>query len=97
MKTQEILNPQRWAETTFGLTQLKDIRRTRRAVGRAARQAAEKMLQQPVVSSHNYLGRGNPRIADAVSTPSESQHEQLSLFGPENVIDAATVDKKSIR
>jgi hypothetical protein len=47
MKTQEILDPQRWAEGTFGQTQLKDMRRTRRAVTTAARMADESAASRP--------------------------------------------------
>src|SRR6516162_6875970 len=47
MKTQEILDPQRWAESTFGQTQLKDMRRTRRAVTTAARMAEESAASLP--------------------------------------------------
>jgi hypothetical protein len=36
MKTLEILDPQEWAEITFGQAQPQDIRRTRRAVMAAA-------------------------------------------------------------
>jgi len=38
MKSEEMLNPKLWAEHTFGASQLKDVRRTRRAV-----QVAEQM------------------------------------------------------
>jgi Transposase DNA-binding len=32
MNTQEVLDPQQWAERTFGGVHLHDLRRTRRAV-----------------------------------------------------------------
>jgi hypothetical protein len=47
MKTQEILDPQQWAETTFGQTYLKDMRRTRRAVGAAAHMAEDSAASLP--------------------------------------------------
>lgn len=47
MKTQEILDPEQWAETTFGQTQLKDMRRTRRAVTAAAHMAQEPAASLP--------------------------------------------------
>jgi hypothetical protein len=47
MKTQEILDPQRWAESTFGQTRLKDMRRTRRAVTAATRMAEESAASRP--------------------------------------------------
>ena len=47
MQTQEILDPQRWAENTFGHAQLKDMRRTRRAVMAAARMAEESAASLP--------------------------------------------------
>lgn len=47
MKTQEILDPQRWAESTFGQTQLKDMRRTSRAVTAAARMAEDSAASLP--------------------------------------------------
>jgi len=49
MKTQEVLDPQRWAERTFGSVALKDTRRTRRAVWAAtqmARNASASLPQQ---------------------------------------------------
>jgi hypothetical protein len=39
MKTQEVLDPQQWAERTFGGVQLQDLRRTRRAVHTASKLA----------------------------------------------------------
>src|SRR5215471_14711979 len=47
MKTQEVLDPQRWAEITFGSTQLKDMRRTRRAVSTAAQMARDASASLP--------------------------------------------------
>jgi Transposase DNA-binding/Transposase DDE domain len=47
MKSQEILDPQRWAESTFGQTRLKDMRRTRRAVTAAAGMAEESAASLP--------------------------------------------------
>ncbi|EFH80062.1 IS4 family transposase [Ktedonobacter racemifer] len=47
MKTQEILDPEQWAEATFGQTQLKDMRRTRRAVTTAAHMAEEPAASLP--------------------------------------------------
>lgn len=47
MKTQTILDPQRWAETTFGQTQLKDMRRTRRAVRAASHMAEDTAASLP--------------------------------------------------
>src|SRR5437868_5566280 len=45
MKTQEVLDPKRWAEQTFGSVQLHDLRRTRRAV-----QAASLLGENPLGS-----------------------------------------------
>src|SRR5579864_4146358 len=45
MNTQEVLDPQQWAERTFGSVQLHDMRRTRRAV-----QAASKLAENPLDS-----------------------------------------------
>src|SRR6266699_4165853 len=45
MNTQEVLNPQQWAERTFGSVQLHDLRRTRRAV-----QTASKLAENPLDS-----------------------------------------------
>ncbi|HKF36116.1 MAG TPA: transposase DNA-binding-containing protein [Ktedonobacteraceae bacterium] len=47
MKTPEILNPQRWAETTFGQTHLKDLRRMRRAVTAATHMAEDPAARGP--------------------------------------------------
>jgi hypothetical protein len=47
MKTQAILDPQQWAETTFGQTHLKDMRRTRRAVKAATHLAEESAASRP--------------------------------------------------
>jgi len=47
MKTPEILNPQRWAETTFGQTHLKDLRRMRRAVTAATHMAEDPAASRP--------------------------------------------------
>ena len=45
MTTQELLNPRRWAEHTFGGVHLQERRRTRRAV-----QAASKLAENPLGS-----------------------------------------------
>src|SRR5258708_32950941 len=45
MNTQEVLDPQQWAERTFGDVQLHDMRRTRRAV-----QAASNLAENPLGS-----------------------------------------------
>lgn len=45
MNTQEVLNPQQWAERTFGRVHLHDRRRTRRTV-----QAASKLAENPLDS-----------------------------------------------
>lgn len=45
MNTQDVLDPKRWAEQTFGKVQLHDMRRTRRAV-----QAASKLAENPLGS-----------------------------------------------
>lgn len=45
MNTQEVLDPKRWAEQTFGSVQLHDRRRTRRAV-----KAATKLAENPLGS-----------------------------------------------
>lgn len=42
MKTQEMLDPKRWAEQTFGKVQLHDLRRSRRTV-----KAASNLAQNP--------------------------------------------------
>jgi hypothetical protein len=47
MNTQEILDPERWAKQTFGPSQLKDIRRTRRAVKTATRMAQNSSASLP--------------------------------------------------
>jgi Transposase DNA-binding len=47
MKTQEILDPQAWAEITFGQAQLQDMRRTRRAVLAAAQMASDPAASLP--------------------------------------------------
>ena len=47
MNTQAILDPQQWAETTFGQTQLKDMRRTRRAVKAATHLAEDSAASRP--------------------------------------------------
>jgi len=41
MKTQEILDPQAWAQITFGQARLQDMRRTRRTVMAAAQMASD--------------------------------------------------------
>src|SRR6266581_1030944 len=45
MNTQELLDPQQWAERTFGSVQLQDLRRTRRAV-----QAGTTLAENPLGS-----------------------------------------------
>jgi Transposase DNA-binding len=45
MTTQELLDPKNWAERTFGGVQLRDMRRTRRAV-----KAAAKLAENPLGS-----------------------------------------------
>ena len=45
MNTQDVLDPKRWAERTFGSVQLQDMRRTRRAV-----QTAGKLAENPLDS-----------------------------------------------
>src|SRR5262249_38878364 len=47
MSTQEILDPQQWAETTFGQARLQDRRRTRRAVMAAAHLAKDPAASLP--------------------------------------------------
>jgi Transposase DNA-binding len=47
MKTQEILDPQAWAESTFGQARLQDMRRTRRAVMAAAQMASDPAASLP--------------------------------------------------
>ena len=47
MNTQDILSPDRWASKTFGTCQLKDIRRTARAVKAATRMAANPSTSVP--------------------------------------------------
>jgi Transposase DNA-binding/Transposase Tn5 dimerisation domain len=47
MKTQEILDPQAWAECTFGQARLQDMRRTRRAVMAAAQLASDPAASLP--------------------------------------------------
>jgi hypothetical protein len=47
MRTQEILNPQQWAETTFGQTPLKDRRRMSRAVRASAHMAKDPAASSP--------------------------------------------------
>jgi hypothetical protein len=47
MKTQEVLDPPRWAERTFGSAQLKDMHRTRRAVSAAAQMARDASASLP--------------------------------------------------
>jgi hypothetical protein len=48
MKTQELLDPQEWAEITFGQAHLQDMRRTRRAVMAAAQMASDAAASLPV-------------------------------------------------
>ena len=45
MNTQDLLDPKSWAERTFGSVQLRDMRRTRRAV-----QAATNLAENPLGS-----------------------------------------------
>src|SRR5579859_3539402 len=47
MNTQEILDPESWAHKTFGQAQLKDLRRTGRAVKAAARLAENPAASLP--------------------------------------------------
>ena len=47
MRTEEMLNPKLWAEHTFGSSQLKDVRRTRRAVQVAEQMAANASASLP--------------------------------------------------
>ena len=47
MKTQDVLNPQRWAEITFGSARLKDRRRTKRAVITATQMARDASASLP--------------------------------------------------
>jgi transposase-like protein len=49
MDTASVLDPDQWAELTFGQTQLRDRRRTRRAV-QAAEAEAEAMVRDPAAS-----------------------------------------------
>ena len=49
MKTQEILDPQAWAESTFGQARLQDMRRTRRAVMAAAQMASDPAASLPMM------------------------------------------------
>jgi hypothetical protein len=64
MKTQEILNPQRWAETTFGQTQLKDMRRTRRAVTAATHMAEDPAASLPAQVQSWKDGKAVYRLLD---------------------------------
>lgn len=47
MRSEEMLNPKQWAECTFGSSQLKDVRRTRRAVQVAEQMAANASASLP--------------------------------------------------
>ncbi len=47
MNTQDLLDPQRWAETTFGGVLLHDMRRTRRAVTAATHMAKDASASRP--------------------------------------------------
>jgi Transposase DNA-binding/Transposase Tn5 dimerisation domain len=47
MKTQDVLDPQRWAKITFGSARLKDIRRTKRAVITATQMARDASASLP--------------------------------------------------
>ncbi len=47
MNTQEMLDPKRWAEQTFGKVQLHDLRRTRRTVKAATRLAENPLGSLP--------------------------------------------------
>lgn len=47
MNTQDILDPERWAQKTFGASKLKDIRRTARAVKVARRMAEDASASLP--------------------------------------------------
>ena len=55
MNTQEVLDPKRWAEQTFGCVQLHDMRRTRRAV-KAATSMAENPLASLPAQMHTWKG-----------------------------------------
>jgi hypothetical protein len=47
MNTQDILDPESWAKRTFGPSNLKDIRRTGRAVKAATRMAENASASRP--------------------------------------------------
>src|SRR5690348_9439163 len=47
MKPEDMLNPKRWAERTFGASQVRDVRRTRRAVQVAEHMAAKASASLP--------------------------------------------------
>ena len=47
MNTQDLLDPERWAETTFGGARLHDMRRTRRAVTAATHMAKDASASRP--------------------------------------------------
>src|SRR5215471_12655327 len=64
MKTQEILNPEWWAETTFGQTQLKDMRRTRRAVTAATSMAEDPAASLPAQAQSWKDGKAVYRLLD---------------------------------
>ena len=64
METQEILNPEWWAETTFGQTQLKDMRRTRRAVTVATHMAEDPAASRPSQAQSWKAGKAVYRLLD---------------------------------
>jgi hypothetical protein len=64
MKTQEILNPEWWAETTFGQRQLKDMRRTRRAVTAATHMAEDPAASLPAQAQSWKEGKAVYRLLD---------------------------------
>jgi len=64
MNTQEILNPEWWAEATFGQTQLKDMRRTRRAVTAATHMAEDPAASRPSQAQSWKDGKAVYRLLD---------------------------------
>ena len=76
MNTQELLNPQQWAEHTFGDVQLHDLRRSTRAVQAASRAGGK---------SFGFLAGSHADLERDQSLVSEASRARCQLCG----LDAA--------
>jgi hypothetical protein len=63
MNTQDLLDPVRWAEMTFGSVMLKDMRRTRRAVTAATSMAKDASASLPAQMRDVERGQGSVAFA----------------------------------